>query len=498
MDELWALARDASDVPGTPSEEACAGILSRWSWSTMFDELARAVEGEVDEDAGRMVALMEKLSLTRVGTDALAETTRVDARLALGFGSSDGRVRGTACALACAVFERASSDALAETTAEATRAPLRERLAMDDTPVASAASKALVAMCARFPSDVPRELREVLATTSREGATSESKVRGLAFAASVAGAGADAAAAVVRSGALDECVREIDGADLLASLASLEILAEVAETSEAAASGLKSVDALSAALVRVVLDANADVALRTRALAVGGRIAATASSGDDAFLVEMARVIDEVSRGEYGRDLSDAAIDALGAVSVTHSRVASAIVLQTKSIVADAAQKSFRGTGESQIVALHALANVFGAERSKDVTLDDDAEHVLADACFAACESKPLAKVIHDAIAVKSDHFLNLRVAVYRFLSVAAARRPFAEEIAADPQLRRTLCQELERTAVASQFRTSALKALAAAGIADTVASDEFAVAAIGASASAAPTAIPDVATAHR
>ena len=58
MDHLWALARDASDVPGTPSEEACAGILSRWSWPAMFDELARAVEGEVDEDAGRMLALM--------------------------------------------------------------------------------------------------------------------------------------------------------------------------------------------------------------------------------------------------------------------------------------------------------------------------------------------------------------------------------------------------------------------------------------------------------
>ena len=287
---------------------------------------------------------------------------------------------------------------------------------MDDTSVASAASGALVAMCARFPNEVPRELREVLATTSREGATSESKVRGVAFAASVAGANADAAAAVVRSGALDECVREIDGADLLASLASLEILAEVAEAS-AAANGLKSIDALSATLVRVVLDENADVALRTRALVVGGRIAATVSSGDDAFVVEMTRVIDEASRSECGRELSDAAIDALGAVSVARSRVASAVVLRAKSVVADAAHKSFRGTGESQIVALHALANVFGAERSRDATLDDDAERVLADVCFAACGSKPFAKVIHDAITAKSDHFLNLRVAVYRFLS---------------------------------------------------------------------------------
>ena len=497
MDHLWALARDASDVPGTPSEEACAEILSRWSWPAMFDELARAVEGEVDEDAGRMLALMEKLSLTSVGTDALATATAADGRLAVGFDSSDARVRGTACALARGVFERASSDALAGTTAEATRARLRERLAMDDTSVASAASEALVAMCARFPNEVPRELREVLATTSREGATSEFKVRGVAFAASVAGANADAAAAVVRSGALDECVREIDGADLLASLASLEILAEVAETSEAAANGLKSIDALSATLVRVVLDENADVALRTRALVVGGRIAATVSSGDDAFVVEMTRVIDEASRSECGRELSDAAIDALGAVSVARSRVASAVVLRAKSVVADAAHKSFRGTGESQIVALHALANVFGAERSRDATLDDDAERVLADVCFAACGSKPFAKVIHDAIAAKSDHFLNLRVAVYRFLSAAGARRPFAEEIAADPQLRRTLCGDLERTAVASQFRASALRSLADAGIADTVAADQFAAAAVGASASAAPTAVPDVATAH-
>ena len=50
MDHLWALARDASDVPGTPSEEACAGILSRWSWPAMFDELARAVEGEGERE----------------------------------------------------------------------------------------------------------------------------------------------------------------------------------------------------------------------------------------------------------------------------------------------------------------------------------------------------------------------------------------------------------------------------------------------------------------
>ena len=86
---------------------------------------------------------------------------------------------------------------------------------------------------------------------------------------------------------------------------------------------------------------------------------------------------------------------------------------------------------------------------------------------------------------------------VYRFLSAAGARRPFAEEIAADPQLRRTLCGDLERTAVASQFRASALRSLADAGIADTVAADQFAAAAVGASASAAPTAVPDVATAH-
>ena len=92
MEHLWALARDASDVPGTPSEEACAEILSRWSWPAMFDELARAVEGEVDEDAGRMLALMEKLSLTSVGTDALATATAADGRLALGFDSSDARV----------------------------------------------------------------------------------------------------------------------------------------------------------------------------------------------------------------------------------------------------------------------------------------------------------------------------------------------------------------------------------------------------------------------
>ena len=239
----------------------------------------------------------------------------------------------------------------------------------------------------------------------------------------------------MKSGALDACVREIDGPDLLSSLASLEILAEVAESSSAAARGLKSVGSLGDALVRATLDETADPALRTRAMIVGARIAATCATSDEALVQEMARVLTAQES-----NFRDAVVDAAGELCLTNAIVATNFVKTTKTVVFTAADSALRGRGESQVVALHALANVFGAERGEQEILDDEAESILADAIFAACGSKSFGDIISTALANKSDHFVNLRVAVYRLLSTAGHRARFAEEIAAHPSARDALC----------------------------------------------------------
>ena len=148
------------------------------------------------------------------------------------------------------VWARATREEGARRAATATRSATAAACGGEDAGTAIAASEALLALCARFPDALEGVLGDVLRETSREGGTSEAKARGLAFAASAAAASEDAASVVVKSGALDACVREIDGPDLLASLASLEILAEVAESSSAAARGLKSVGSLRDALAR--------------------------------------------------------------------------------------------------------------------------------------------------------------------------------------------------------------------------------------------------------
>jgi hypothetical protein len=152
------------------------------------------------------------------------------------------------------------------------------------------------------------------------------------------------------------------------------------------------------------------------------------------------------------------------------------------------------------VVALHALANVFGAERGEQEILDDEAESILADACFAACGSKSFGDIISTALANKSDHFVNLRVAVYRLLSTAGHRARFAEEIAAHPSARDALALDVEPALVAARARRRALAALADADIADARARDLFRVAATASprASTSRPSAVPDVLASHR
>jgi hypothetical protein len=525
-ESLRALARDCLVVPGTPrcddarrrammdsragalgrlttttrrSEDAATAILRAHPWRDIFEALERASTTDGgEEDAAAARALARKLGETRAGVDALARAfDENDATFAMRFerGFEDAETVETACALVRGVYERATMEEGARAAAAATRAATTRRCGEKDTGTAIAASGALLALCARFPEMLEDVLGDVLEETSREGGTSEAKVRGLAFAASAAAANEDAASVVVKSGALDACVREIDGPDLLSSLASLEILAEVAESSSAAARGLKSVGSLGDALVRATLDETADPALRTRAMIVGARIAATCATSDEALVQEMARVLTAQES-----NFRDAVVDAAGELCLTNAIVATNFVKTTKTVVFTAADSALRGRGESQVVALHALANVFGAERGEQEILDDEAESILADAIFAACGSKSFGDIISTALANKSDHFVNLRVAVYRLLSTAGHRARFAEEIAAHPSARDALALDVEPALVAARARRRALAALADADIADARARDLFRVAATASprASTSRPSAVPDVLASHR
>ena len=302
----------------------------------------------------------------------------------------------------------------------------------------------------------------------------------------------------MRSCALDTCIKDVSSDDLLVSLASLEILAEVAESSTAAASGLKSIAALTGSLIRVASNRLADIALRTRALIVGGRIAATSTSDSDAFVLDMMRLF-EALFDEGERDVRSAIIDASGAMCVSQRAIADFYASTSPKLVHTMAFNAFRGTGESQIVALHALANVCGAERDADSEmLSEQAEAVIADACFSACGSKSIGEYIHGMIALKSDHFLPARCGAYRLLSTLGKRRAAAEEIAAHAPTRRALCDEYERVSIAATHRIAAIKALHAANVSDVAARDHLARALAAPRASARPPAVPDVRVSHR
>ena len=500
-DSLLSVARDCETIPGTPSEDVAESFLAAHPWSEVADALRRAVEEDETADVRALCALCEKMSATTRGIErlareagALAGNGAFDAWLA----SSSASARALACALVGRVFERASAEAEARALAEATRNALATALATDETEVAHAASRALLFACARFGEGLSETLGVVLAATASERG-GEATARGLAFAASAAAANDAAADAVSRSGALDACVREIESDDLLAASAAMEILAEVAESSKAAASGLRRIPSLSATLVRLALSDDADVGVRMRAIVVSGRIAGTSPSRDDAIVQDVTRALVTLFAEEISRDVHDAVVDAAGAICLSNADIASAFVVSSKNAVFDVAHRALRGSGESQVIALHALANICGAERGEGRTLSDDAESIIADACFTVCGSKTFGDVVCSSITVKSDHFLAARVAMFRALSALGFRRPFAEEIAAHPEARRTLCHDHERTAVASKFRLAALRALAAAGVRDAVAANDFSMAATAApTATSRPVARPDVAVAHR
>lgn len=481
------------------SENVVADVFTRWTWTNVFEELGRAVLREELDDADALCRFAEKMSARRSGVSALEATVRDPAKsvgLADGFASTSGRVREMACALSKELYERSETpETLAKETV-ALREELTRRIATDGTRAASAASAALLVLCRRVPGALEAVLGEVLRAT-REKSDGQVKARGMAFAASAAAMSADAASIVVRSGALNECIEDVGGGDLLAALASLEILAEVAESSRDAAAGLKGIDALSASLVRIASDRDADTALRTRAVVVGGRIAATCASDGDALAVEMMRLLGDLfADGE--RDIRAAVVDASGAMCVSNGQVADALVTTCANIIESMAYNALKGTGESQIIALHALANVCGAERSTDETLSAAAETTIIDACFAACGAKSLGDRIHDIVSVKSEHFLPARVGIYRLLSTLGKRRRVAEEIASHSELRRILCHEFEPITIASDHRTRALRALASADVTDRTARDDFARAADSPRFSTRPVAVPDVATATR
>ena len=501
METLWDVARDCARVPGTPSEDVARTFLETYSWDVIADR-AREVTRVGDETLmDDVTALCEKMSSTVVGAESLSESldaTRgrdaVDAWLR----SSDERVVRLACGLVGAVFARGRDARRVRALGEATRSGLARVLVRGSTETASLASKALLSFSGRAIEGLEETLRAVLETAREEGANGEGNARALAFAASAASASDAAAEIVVGSGSLNQCVREIESEDLLAASAAMEILAEVAESSPGAASGLRRVDSLRDALERIALDESGDIGVRMRAIVVGARIAATSTSGDDALVKDATRTLLELSNDEPSRDVLDAVADAAGAICLSNASVAGVFVTKARKLVFDVAHRALRGSGQSQVVALHSMANMFGAERGDDRSIGVDAEAILADACFTACGPKTFGDVVFAAISVKSDHFLDLRVAAYRLIGALGDRRPFAEEIAAHPECRRTLCQERERVSIAATFRARALEALSRAEIADQAARAEFASAVSAPSPRNRVVARPDVDVAHR
>jgi len=472
-----------------------------FDYATEFRDIARMDAcGRSEREVEARAEACETLARRAPTLESLERAIASDDRdFAWAFASSNASIRKMACVVVKEVVKKGRDEASAKARFEARRAALTRIARGDTTTIANAAIEALIAMCERDSTVVDGVLEGVVRELMRDGTTT-ARARGAALAAAVSGANEESALAVVRSGALEGLVREIENhkEDGLGSLVALEIVADVAETSTAAASGLKALG-VGDALARIANDPDTDSAVRAQTLKVSGRVAGTSSSADDALVQKMRdMLVDMFEMGE--RDIRASVFDALGAMCAKSKPLASDIVPSVAKVVDSIAYSAFKGSGELQLFALYALGSICGAERGGDALLSAAAEGVIKSACFSACEGQiAMEDRVHSVVAIKATHFDELRCQMFRLLSALCKRDWCAEAVANHAALRQDLCHEFERNSYARDFRAAALKSLAAANISNTLARDEFALAAAGRLISRAATvAIPVVATAHR
>ena len=198
----------------------------------------------------------------------------------------------------------------------------------------------------------------------------------------------------------------------------------------------------------------------------------------------------------------DAVVDAAGELCLTNAIVATNFVKTTKTVVFTAADSALRGRGESQVVALHALANVFGAERGEQEILDDEAESHPRRRDFRSVRLKIFRRHHLHRLGEQERPF---RQPSRRRLSPPVHRGPSRAfrrgNRRASLRARRPRARRRARPRRRARARRRALAALAAADVADARARDLFRVA-----AAASPLrldarvarAVPDVLASHR
>ena len=476
----------------------CGDILRQFPWRYAFNAL-RTVEDEGALET--LCGYMEKLARSATAAAALEELiVDDDGYVEGGLGYAHARVREMTCALVRVVLENARSLDGLEARAATWSASLVS-LFRDDTLMASEnARKALLAMCKRMPECT----QGVVDAVTRDVLTDEETVaraRGVTILQDLMTFGDKVAESVFNCGYIEHLVADIERNkhDELASCVALENLALLAENYPAAVRLFGS-RGVADALFRITKHKDTDSAVRAISLGICGRVVGVSIEGDDELVQEICDMFSEFfETGE--RNLRSSVFDALGQTCTKSKVLTSQIVPKVAKIVDSIAYGAFKGTGDAQMSALCSLANICGAARDGDAVLDDVSEAIIRNACFDACgKSSTIEDRVYAVLSVKANHFDEQRCQMYRVVAALAKRDWFANAVASHVALRKDLCCEPERDPQARDLRIAALRVLSSANISNTLARDEFVLAAASGFTNmrSVAAAIPDVATAHR
>ncbi|GBG68340.1 hypothetical protein CBR_g2884 [Chara braunii] len=262
------------------------------------------------------------------------------------------------------------------------------------------------------------------------------RVRVMALAAAISSASPKAAEAVQQMGLLDLMVKEVDsGIDVLTQLNALELLAELASTANGA--DFIAAGNICGRLANIISAEDMDPLVRASALAVAGRLLSSTDSRPSSISQSQTQLVvwaidtflerlnNRKANGERIDESEEAAaLDALGQIGL-NEHGAEVLLMRPSPAARHVFQAAWRPyTGGRQLAAVHALASIMGAERSgpSGPLLSKAAEDCISDLLYSSVAEAPGSPTPGDAVWLALQQSPEMRIAVYRLLTVMIAR----------------------------------------------------------------------------
>lgn len=438
--DLSALPSDASNFLsnlGVPSDAATDAFLNRYPLPVLF----RALEAE-EELKSLMVPTLEKIFNTHAGAVALCQSLPY---AVLGLEASSPSIKRMTCfgiakLLDCFGDNEAALQALVSSNLTVL---VLNTVTDRDESVASAGMEAIQKLAkTSFGIDILFRGKEGTADRLKElvlHGSSLVRIRIFSIIASLVKNSEQAVLAIKESGIFKALELELNNRnDVLAQMNALELLYEIAVTPDGAKFVIDG--GLLQHLISIMGSREVDAFVRSQSMMVGARLISPDGPLPSLVPKEDAMKI-LTALDSYFRTLEpsqsrekEAAIDALGRIGM--SKLGAELLLQafssvTKRVVEAAFTKK---GGNEQLVGIHALASIVGAERTDGPLLSNLAEASLKDLIFSELESlsKPsLSDLIYWLLQQASE----MRVAVYRLINPFAARTWFLTDICSNKEI---------------------------------------------------------------